>query len=129
MTDTLHFTQADVVKHVEARMTDELEDDWLAEDWLALHARVAALEAERDQAWDRLNALNAQIHDLSHPNCQMLLRDKQQAEARVTRLAEALRQVEVIVTQDRDVSAATGTRILMVIDLERQAALAGEAPR
>jgi len=55
-------------------------------------AEVERLRTEHQNAWTRLNTLNAQIADLSHPNMQMLLRDCERLRAeRGLELAEVAR--------------------------------------
>ena len=53
---------------------------------LTLATAYRALRAEHERLTVELDTLKASIHDLSHPNCQMLLRDVDALRQRVTEL-------------------------------------------
>ena len=53
---------------------------------LTLAAAYRSLLAEHERLTVELDTLKASIHDLSHPNCQMLLRDVDALRQRVTEL-------------------------------------------
>jgi len=85
MSDTLYFTKT-LVQRWAKSLSASVEVNELAEDWLALHARVAALKDRAVAAEQHADQAEAQIVRLTGKAFE--------AEARVTRLAEALRQIQ-----------------------------------
>ena len=133
MSDTLHFTkeQADAFLSSGYPMVKNL-----AADWLALHARVAALEANSYPHMCRDEHEQIGHRDSEHEMCPVC-----RALGRVTRLAEALRQVEWhdgICPWCRETPYSNHWKrsgisetcsVGHASDCPRQAALAGEEPR
>jgi hypothetical protein len=84
------LTQIDALKADLAEMTKQRDLD--VDRAREAEAEVERLRTEHQDAWTRLNTLNAQIADLSHPNMQMLLRDCERLRAeRGLELAEVAR--------------------------------------